>query len=269
MGLRIDNTPNSIFAQRQTEQAINRINRGLQQLASGLRINRAAEDAAGLAIAERFRSSVLQLSQEANNLQTGINAAQTAEGGLSAQADAVARLRELATQAANGTLTAEQRAALNQEAQQLLQEIDATAQNTEFNDRRLLDGTATNIALDPEGENQLNINASTVNALGLTGLDLSTQAGAQNALNALDTAASRISTNRAGIGAQQNRFERAIENRTQQAQNLREAESRIRDLDIARSVIEQTRNQVLLRGGLAAIVQGNLQSQTALRLLGG
>jgi len=268
MGLRINSNTPALFAQRQTGLLTGRINRGLQGLASGLRINRAADDAAGLAISERFRMQVRQYTQEVNNLQTGVNAIQTAEGGLGAQQDAVGRIRELAVQAANGTLTDEQRDAINQEAQQLLEQIGETAENTDFNGTQLLNGTNETIELGTEAGNEITINASTPADLGLEGLDLSTAEGAAAAIEQLDTANEQINENRASLGAQQNRLNQAIEVREGTAVNLQEAESRIRDLDIARATIEQSRNQVLLQSSLSALVQGNVIPQSAARLLG-
>ncbi len=203
------------------------------------------------------------------SIQTGVNAIQTAEGSLGAQSEAVSRIRELAVQSANGTLSDDQRAALNDEAQQLLQEIDNTAQNTEFNGLRPLDGSTGTITLDAAGELEVNFSESTVDSLGLNGLDISTQAGASAALAATDDAANQINQNRSSLGAQENGLVVAANERSIQSVNLTEAESRIRDLDVARAFVEQTRNQVLLQGGLSALAQSNIQNRTALTLLGG
>ncbi|MCL4693508.1 MAG: flagellin FliC [Candidatus Hydrogenedentes bacterium] len=268
MGLRINSNEPALFIQRQTQQTSNALLRGLEQLATGQRINRGADDAAGLAIVERFRAQVNQLNQEVSNLQSGVNVVQTADGALGTQEEAVQRVRELALQASNGTLTDDQRAALNQEAQQLLEQIDETAANTEFNGQTLLDGSATNVELGVEGDIEVNINESTATSLGINGVDLSTQAGAQSAIQDLDDALSSIQENRANLGAQENRFTRAIDVRETESLNTAEAESRIRDLDIARQTIEQSRNSILLQGGLAALVQSNVLGQNAARLLG-
>jgi flagellin len=268
MGLRINTNQAAINAQRQLLGTSQRQIRGFEGLASGLRINRAADDAAGLAIAERFRSQVRQFEQEARNLQYGVNAARTAEGGLQIQQEGVARLRELAVQASNGTLTDEQRNAINEEAQQLLEQIDNTGQQTEFNGLNLLNGDAQNVPLGTEGGEEINIDESTAATLGIGGVDLSTQAGASQAIETLDTAASRISQNRAAVGAQERRFESAIEQREIASQNAIEAESRIRDLDVARQVVEQSRNNILQQTGIAALLQSNLQGENAARLLG-
>lgn len=268
MGLRIDGNISPLSAQRQAQQASNRLVQGLNRLASQQRINSAADDAAGLALAERFRSRVIQSTQESANLQSGISALQTAESALGAQQDAVGRLRELAVQSANGTLNDQQRQAINAEAQQLVDQIGQTAASTEFNGTQLLDGTNPTVPLGTESGDEISVQESTVDALGLNGLDLSTAAGATDALGRLDTASERISQNRAGIGAQQNRLESAIAQRAQSTQDAAEAESRIRDLDVARQVVEQTRDNALLQSAVAAVAQGNLQASSVSRLLG-
>ncbi|MBN2311466.1 MAG: flagellin FliC [Candidatus Hydrogenedentes bacterium] len=268
MGLRINTNVSALNAQRQTRKTTNTLLKGFQQLASGLRINRAADDASGLAISERFRAEVRQLNAEASNLQYGVSFAQTADGALSAQQEGLQRVRELAVQAANGTLTDDQRAALNEEAQQIMAQIDATAQNTEFNGTNPLDGSQTNIPLGTEGGIEININESTTASLGLGGVDLTTQGGAANALGQVDNALNAVDQNRASLGAQQNRFERAISQREIAAQNSAEAESMIRDLDMAQGVMRQTQNQVRLQAGMAALAQANLQGENAARLLG-
>jgi len=268
MGLRVNNNVQGLNAQRQIGAANQALRKNLEGLAAGLRINRAADDAAGLAIAERFRTQVRQYTQEVNNLQMGVNAVQTAEGGLGTQQEAVGRIRELAVQAANGTLTDDQRAALNQEAQQLMEQIGNVAQNTQFNGRNLLDGTAANLELGTEGGIRVNFQAATVEALGLNGVNLATQGGATTALEQINTAINRLDQNRANLGAQENRLTRAIETRETATTNITESESRIRDLDIARAAMERTRNETMLQGGLYALIQGNVIPQAAAQLLG-
>jgi flagellin len=269
MGLRINNNIPALNAQRQTRNNVEGLNRALGILASGLRINQAADDAAGLAISERFRAQIRQNTVEVNNLQSGVNALQTAEGGLGVQQEAVGRIRELAVQAANGTLSDADRQALNQEVQQLVEQIETTGQDTEFNGTAMLDGTTGEIQLDAEGQVTVNVNESTVDSLGLNGVDVSTYEGAMQAIEAADTAAQRIDQNRANVGAQQNRIERAIETRNIEIENATASESAIRDADYARVVQDQLRNQVLLQGGLGALTQANIVPQTAAQLLGG
>lgn len=267
MALGINTNTGGLGAAHQAGRAAGLVNKNLQQLSTGLRINRAADDAAGLAIADQFNSLARQFAAEDRNLQSGISAAQTAEGGLSSQQDAVQRIRELAVQASNGTLTDDQRAAINTEAQQLLGQINDTGANTEFNGQGLLNQNQT-ISLGVEGGAQLSLQQSDAGALGIGGIDLSTQAGAQGAIQQLDDALENISTQRANIGAQTNGFESSIRQREQGEVNAREAESRIRDLDIARASIERTRSQTLLQGALSGLVQSNVAPQSALRLLG-
>ena len=269
MGLQINGSGASLFALRQLDRSTRGVADAQERLSSLLRLNRAADDAAGLAIAEGFRSDVRQFNTEVRSIQTGINAIQTAEGALGAQSDAVSRVRELAVQSANGTLSDDQRQALNAEAQQLLQEIDNTAQNTEFNGLRPLDGSTGTVTLDAEGDLDIQFSESTVDSLGLDGLDISTQAGASAALAATDAAADQINQNRSSLGAQENGLAMAADARSIQSLNLQEAESRIRDLDVAQAFLEQTRNQVLLQGGISALAQANLQNETAASLLGG
>ncbi len=268
MGLRINSNESALFIQRQTQQTSNALLKGFERLATGQRINQGADDAAGLAIVERFRAQVNQLNQEVSNLQSGVNVVQTADAAIGTQQDATQRIRELALQASNGTLTDDQRAAINQEAQQLVQQINETGNNTEFNGRNLLDGTAANVQLGVEGNVEVNIQESTGDSLGINGLDLSTQAGAQNGIDTVDNALTQIQNSRAELGAQANRFTRAIDVRQTESQNAAESESRIRDADIARQTIEQTRNSVLLQSGLAGLTQSNILGQNAARLLG-
>jgi flagellin len=268
MGLSINGPGASLFGLRQLERATRGLGATQEKLSSLQRINRAADDAAGLAISEGLRSQVRQLNTEAASIQSGVNLAQVAESGLTAQGEAVGRIRELALQASNGTLSAEQRQALNTEAQQLVQAIDDTSQNAEFNGVRPLDGSAGSITLDAAGSIGVQLQSSSVASLGLNGLDLSTQAGASAALNQLDNAAGAITQNRASLGAQQNRFEAAIDERELASQNLQEADSRLRDLDVARAAVEQSRNQILQQLGVAALAQSNVNRQLASKLLG-
>jgi flagellin len=269
MGVQLNLSVKSTFARRQTDQASRNLLANQEQLSSLLRINRASDDAAGLAIAEGFATQVRQYNQEVSNFQSGSNLLETTNSALGSQSDAISRVRELATQASNGTLNDDQRAALNQEAQQLLEQIDQTAQTTRFNETSPLNDGPQQISLDGAGDITLDFEESTVASLGLENIDLSTQVGAQAALEGLDTAQDQINSNRASIGTQQNTVQATIDQRSSASINLQEAESAIRDLDVGRAVIEQTRNELLLQAGVSAIVQGNTQSQNASILLGG
>ena len=268
MGLRINTNISALGAQRNLNRSSGLLGRTLQQAASGLRINRAADDAAGLAIAEAFTSGIRQAQAEARGMQQGINLAQTAEGGLSVQQDAIQRIRELAVQAANGTLSDENRQALNAEAQELLGQINDVAEDTEFNGQALLNQNQE-IPLDAQGNLQVTIQGSTAADLGMDGVDISTAEGAAAAIEAADAALQQVSDNRASLGAQSNRLERAINTREIRAENEAASRSFIRDADLARVTMEQNRNQILLQSGLSALAQSNVTNQTALTLLGG
>jgi flagellin len=268
VGIRINSNIPALNAGRQARNANSILQDSLQRLGSGLRINRAGDDASGLAIAERFNTLARQSQREIGNLQSGVSAVQTAEGGLDSQTQAVQRLRELAVQASNGTLNDQQRDAINAEAQQLLGQIDETAEGTQFNGTQLLNGSTPNIELGTEGGATLSLPTSTTSSLGISGLDLSTQGGAAGALEQLDAALNQLGQSQASLGAQQNRFESAITTREEQQQNALASESAIRDLDVAREAVNRSRGQILLQGSLSALIQSNVTPQSALNLLG-
>ena len=267
MGLAITSNLPALRVGQETAKTSSLLSRTLQQLASGKRINRAADDASGLAIADQFDALARQSQTELNSLQSGINFAQTAEGGLEAQSDATQRIRDLAVQASNGTLSQDQRDALNNEAQQLIQQVDQTAQNTEFNGQNVLNQN-TNVSLTPDGKQQVNVSQSNSSSLGLNGIDLSSQGGAQAALDQVDNALKNINDNRASLGAQTNGFESAINTRSESVVNARASESAIRDLDVAKASIDKARADVLNKTGISALLQTRVTPQTALRLLG-
>lgn len=267
MGLAINTNLAALRVGEQTNRTSGLLARTLQQLSSAKRINRAADDASGLAIADQLDALSRQSQAEVSSLQSGVNFAQTADGGLQSQQDAAQRIRELAVQASNGTLSQDQRDALNTEAQQLVQQIDQTAQNTEFNGQNALNQN-TSVSLTPDGKQQVNVNQSNASSLGLNGVDLSTQGGAQAALDQVDSALKGIENNRANLGAQTNGFESAIETRSTSVVNARAAESAIRDADLARVAIEKARADVLSKSGISALQQTKVTSQNALRLLG-
>lgn len=267
MGLSINTNLSALQAGRQSGKTAGLLSKTLQQLASTKRINSAADDAAGLAIAERFNTLARQGAVESRNLQSGISFAQTADSGLQVQQDAVQRIRELAVQAGNGTLSDDQRAALNQEAQQLIEHVNSVSETTEFNGNAVI-ATDQTVDLGTEGTNQVNVNGSTASDLNIDTVDLSTTAGAANAINSLDSALNSISQNRSGLGAQINRFSSAIAQRDTQTQNALAAESAIRDADIAKLVTENNRNRILLEASNAQITQSNLVPQSIIKLLG-
>lgn len=267
MGLSINSNIPALGAGRQAQKSAGLLSKTLKQLSSGLRINQAADDAAGLAIAERFSTQIRAGQVEVNSLQSGINVIQTAEGGLGVQQDAVQRLRELSLQAANGTLSDENREAINLEAQQILDQIGDVANDTEFNGQNLL-AEDTTIDLGTQGGGQINITESTPDSLGIAAIDLSTAAGATAAANQADVALAQISQGQAALGAQQNRLSSAINQRETAILAAQESESQIRDLDVAAAATELTRNNLLLQGSISTLLQSNINSQSAVRLLG-
>lgn len=271
MGLRINTNVAALNAQRVLSRSTNDLNRSLERLASGLRINRARDDAAGLALAEGFNSVVRGSAQAQRNAQDGINLVQTAEGGLTETTNILQRIRELALQSANGTQSADNRAAINVEVQQLLSQIDTIATDTEFNGVRVLSGTQV-LTLQSgfqQGQTlQVVVSNASAAALGVNALQVSTSAGAIAAISQIDTALKSVNTLRATLGAQQNRLEFTVNTLAIQQENAAASESAIRDADIASETIRFTRNQILVTSGTAILAQANVVPQTALTLLG-
>jgi len=273
MGLRINTNVASLNAQRNLTQTTDQLSRSLERLSSGLRITRASDDAAGLAISERFRAEVRSLQQAQRNAMDGISLLQIAEGALNESSGILIRLRELAIQSANGTLGAGERATLNQEFQDLVGEIDRIANVTEFNGTLLLDGAAPTITFQVGSNNTVNDQISvtgvdaTATGLGVDLLLVDTQANAQAALAGLDTAIDSVSSLRAGFGTAQNRLESTIRSIAVAVENTAAAESRIRDVDVASETAIMTRNQVMQQAGIAVLAQANVSTQSALALL--
>jgi flagellin len=273
MGLRINTNVASLTAQRNLTQTTQALQRSLERLSSGLRITRASDDAAGLAISERFRAEVRSLQQAQRNALDGVSMLQVAEGALNETSGILIRMRELAIQSANGTLGTGERATLNAEFQDLIDEIDRIGAVTEFNGTTLLDGTAPTVTFQVGVHNTANDQISvtgvdaTATGLGVAALDISDVAGAQGALDTLDTAIDDLSGLRGGFGTAQNRLESAIRSIAVAAENTSAAESRIRDVDFASETAILTRNQVLQQAGIAVLAQANVSTQSALALL--
>ncbi|RKQ85484.1 flagellin Hag [Brockia lithotrophica] len=257
------------------------VSKSLEKLSSGLRINRAGDDAAGLAISEKMRGQIRGLNMAVKNAQDGISLIQTAEGALNETHAILQRMRELAVQAANDTNTDADRNALNNELQQLLQEIDRIAKNTEFNTKKLLDGTFQgkfqiganenqNIELKISDMSTVGLGLGTVNATtGTTtySVDITTQAGANAAITTIQTAIDTVSAERSKLGAVQNRLEHTINNLGTAVENLTAAESRIRDVDMAKEMMEFTKNTILSQAAQAMLAQANQFPQAVLQLL--
>lgn len=267
----INNNVNALNTWRNLGMTNTRMGKSLEKLSSGLRINRAADDAAGLAISEKMRSQIRSLNQAIRNAQDGISLIQTAEGALNEMHAMMHRLRELAIQAINGTNTDDDRQKLQDEVDQLLSEIDRIADTTEFNTKPLLNGSfSERFQIGPNSGQTLSVSVTAMGAgaLGLSGISISTASNAADALGRIDGALEAVSTQRAALGAIQNRLEHTINNLSVTAENLTAAESRIRDVDMAHQVMEFTRNQILIQSGTAMLAQANLLPQSVLQLLG-
>ena len=251
--------------------------KSMEKLASGLRINKAGDDAAGLAISEKMRAQVRGLDQASRNAQDGISLIQTAEGALNETHDILQRMRELSVQASNGTNNTEDLAAIKAEGDELVTEIDRIASATKFNGKDLISADAAEITLQI-GANDSTSTASyeslvlkldTVKAdtttLNINGLDVSTGNG--TATTAIDEAIKSVSTSRSYLGANQNRLEHTINNLKTSSENLTAAESRVRDVDMAKEMMNQTKNSILAQAAQAMLAQANQQPQGVLQLL--
>lgn len=277
MGMRITTNVPSLNAQRTLASSQRNIQNSMNQLASGSRINKAADDAAGLAISENLKGQIRSYGQASRNANDGISMVQVAEGGLTEIGNIVTRIRELGIQASSDTVGDKERTYLNMEVGQLKSELDRIAQTTRFGTTNLLDGTAPKFDIqvgifNDEFQDRISFDSSEINAtlgtLGLDGVDLSSKSAAQESLSALDEAQSTIAGYRANLGALQNRFQSTVDNLAIQNENLSAANSRIRDTDMALASSEATRNQVLLNASTSVLSQANAQPQLALKLIG-
>jgi flagellin len=274
MGLRVNSNIASLNAQRSLAQVTERLQKNFRRLSTGLRISTAADDAAGLAISERFRAQIRSTQQAVRNAQDGISMTQTGEGALNEVSNIMIRLRELSIQAANGTVSGQDKDTLNQEFRDLINEVDRIARSTTFNGVQLLDGTGSTVSLQvgigtTAGVDTIILSAADTLAatMGLSTLDIGA-AGSQNAaIDAVDAAINTVNQIRGTFGAVQNRIERTIANLRNQVENTSAAESRIRDVDVAEETANLTRNSILQQAAVAILAQTNVQPQIALQLL--
>ena len=245
-----------------------------EKLSSGYKINRAADDAAGLAISEKMRRQIRGLTQASANAQDGISCVQTAEGALNEVHDMLQRMNELAVKAANGTNQSEDRNYINLEVQQLKSEIDRVSTTTTFNERMLLNGDFKSVALQVGAEglssNRITITIQSIstNGLSLTSTSVSTQGNAQDAIKQIKTALTTLNEQRAKLGAYQNRLEHTINNLDNVVENTTSAESSIRDTDMASEMVRYSNNNILAQAGQAMLAQANQSNQGVLSLLG-
>ena len=245
-----------------------------EKLSSGYRINRAGDDAAGLTISEKMRSQIRGLDKASANAQDGVSLIQTAEGALNEAHSILQRMNELATQAANDTNTSSDRTAIQQEINALASELDRIASTTQFNSMNLLDGSFSkkNLQVGALASQKISItvNAMDAKAIGLSAAALSmnsfTKAGA--AMTAIQHAISQVSTQRSALGALQNRLEHTIANLDTTSENTSAAESRIRDVDMAKEMVNYSKNNILAQAGQSMLAQANQSTQGVLSLLG-
>lgn len=277
MGLRIATNTTALNAQRQMAITRGNLDKALEKLASGSRINHAGDDAAGLAISENLRAQVRGMRQAKRNAMDGVSLIQVSEGGLNEISNMLVRLRELAIQAASDTIGDTERQFTDREYQSLKQEVDRIANVTQFNGTPLLNGKAgifeiqvgthNNPILDRVVYNGERADAS-LDALKLGGESVATKQGAQLSLSVIDDALIRVNSIRADLGAMQNRLQSTINNLAISDENLSAANSRIRDTDIAEEVSEMTKQNILMQSGISVLSQANATNQSALKLLG-
>ncbi|MCF8721348.1 flagellin N-terminal helical domain-containing protein [Nitrospina gracilis] len=295
MAIRIFNNIPSLTAQRLLGVNNSRLAQSIERISSGLRINRGADDPAGLALSEKLRGDIRALTQALRNANDGVSMINVAEAGLGETADMLIRIKELAAQAATGTLGDTERATLQIEFDQLRAEINRISSATNFNGQKLLDGSmsagATNpvviqIGIDSSSDSRFDLNAevdldaintstlgissiavTTMAFTGLQEINITAVANALTALELIGTALDTVSTARGKIGAVQNRLVRTINNLSITIENVQAAESQIRDADIAQEIANLTRNQILVQASTAMVGQANLIPQTVLQLL--
>jgi flagellin len=276
MGMRITTNVAAINAQRQLVTSQGNIQNSMQKLSSGHRINKSADDAAGLAISENMRSQLRSIAQAKRNANDGISLVQTAEGALGEITNISTRIRELAVQASSDTVGERQRDFINLEVQQLKEEINRIAVTANWNSIPLLDGNTPAFDIQVGGNNTADDrivfdatqNVATLEGLGIAELDFSTKEGALESLALLDASQDSISGMRANIGAIQNRLQSTIDTLSISEENVAAANSRIRDTDIAQVSSELARNNVMLQAGVATLTQANQASLLAVKLIG-
>jgi flagellin len=276
MALRINTNPVSLRAQQNLSNAQGALAGNVERLSSGLRINRAGDDSAGSSISSKLSSDTRGLKQASRNTNDAISVIQTAEGAMNEVNGLLTRMRELAVQSANGgTMTSSERGYIDQEFQLLESEINRIVNVTEFNGQKLIDGTMSGGVDFQVGMNnttndriQLTVADSDSTALGINDDSLTSQTGAQQAIDALDTAIQSVATSRGTLGTTQNRLTVTLSNLSNMHENLSAANSRIKDVDVADESAQMTRNQILQQAGTAVLAQANSLPQSALSLIG-
>ena len=284
----INHNMSAMFAQRQLGQANKEVQNNIEKLSSGMRINRAGDDASGLAVSEKMRSQIRGLNQASRNAENGISFIQTTEGYLQESQDILHRMRELAVQSSNGIYSDEDRMQIQVEISQLVDEIDRIASHAQFNGMNMLTGRFANeqgentvtasmwfhIGANMDQRERVYIGTMTSEALGVRQgatddiLTIETPEEANRAIGTLDAALKKVNKQRADLGAYQNRLDHAVRGIDIGAENLQAAESRIRDADMSRQMVDYTKNQILVQSGTAMLAQANQRTQSVLQLLG-
>ena len=284
MALKIFNNPSSINAQRLLAANSERLAKSVERISSGVRINKASDDAAGLAVSEALRSDIRAMRQAMRNANDGISMINVTEGALNEQSSILIRLRELASQSSTGTVGSTERQTIQLEFNSLRNEVDRITESTTFNGQGLIDGALASsiaatsqvvlqIGINSNSNSQINLNeemnlsAITSTALSIQSLSLTSIDNALTALASLNTAISSVAQGRGKVGAVQNRLTRTINNLGVTIENLQAAESSIRDADIAEEIAELTRNQILVQSATAMVGQANMIPQSILQLL--
>ncbi|MDR1047233.1 MAG: flagellin [Treponema sp.] len=283
----INHNLSAMFADRSLKVTQNELTKNMEKLSSGLRINRAGDDASGLAVSEQMRSQIRGLNQASTNAQNGISFIQVSEGYLQETQDIIQRMRELAVQAANGVYTEEDRMYIQVEVSQLIDEVDRIASHAQFNGMNMLTGrfaqqTGSNtitasmwfhIGANMDQREQVFIGTMTTKGLGIRNVGddsfvtLETPEDANRTIGTLDTALRIINKQRADLGAYQNRLEHAVRGLDIGSENLQASESRIRDTNMANQMVSYTRDQILSQSGTAMLAQANQRSTSVLQLL--
>jgi flagellin len=281
----INHNMSALYADRQLGVTQADLSKSLEKLSSGLRINRAGDDASGLAVSEKMRSQIRGLNQAERNIQNGVSFIQATEGYLQETQDILHRLRELSVQSANGIYSEEDRTMIQVEVSQLVDEVNRVASHAQFNGMNMLTGAFArdsavgrtmqlHVGANMDQSVQIFIGNMTATALGLenvqgeTGiLNIATVEGANQAIGTLDNALKQISKQRADLGAYQNRFEVAAQGIAIAAENLQAAESRIRDVNMASKMVDYTKESILSQSGIAMLAQANVRTQSVLQLL--
>lgn len=281
----INHNMSAMFAQRSQGLTDLANQKSMEKLSSGMRINRAGDDASGLAVSEKMRAQIRGLNQASTNAENGISFIQTTEGYLQETEDILQRIRELAVQSSNGIYSDEDRMQIQVEVSQLVSEVDRIASQAQFNGMNMLTGAFAQesaagrvmqfqIGANVDQNARVYIGTMTAQALGLKGaqgndeqIGIATPDAANAAIATVDNALMTVSKQRADLGAYQNRFETAAQGVGVAAENLQAAESRIRDADMASEMVEYTKNQILTQSGTAMLAQANSQSQNVLALM--